>query len=105
MAVIKKQRSASFSVFLRGTKISGSVLALHKHRAGSVLVKLFQKLAVSKGGALVALRRGRNTLIGVSFLLSFFLCASFLQRKKRSNKLWCAYGYTRKVLSRFLLTM
>ena len=45
----------------------------------------------SKGGAhprrvaLVALRRGRNPLYGIFFLLSFFFCACYGQKKKRRS--------------------
>ncbi|MBR2346830.1 MAG: hypothetical protein IKA68_04415, partial [Clostridia bacterium] len=41
----------------------------------------FKKLAVSKGRALVALRRERNLLNGVFFLQSFFFCALCVKRK------------------------
>ena len=44
-------------------------MAQRGETARKVLVKLFQKLAVSKGRALVALRRARNLLLGVFFLI------------------------------------
>ena len=39
--------------------------------ARKVLIELFQKFAVSKGRALVAVRRRRNLLLGVFFLIAF----------------------------------
>ena len=39
------------------------------NRAKKVLIELFQKFAVSKGRALVALRRARNLLLGVFLLI------------------------------------
>ena len=41
----------------------------------------FKKLAVSKGSALVALRRERNLLNGVFFLQSFFFWPFCVKRK------------------------
>jgi hypothetical protein len=41
----------------------------------------FKKLAVSKGGALVARRNERNFSSALFFLLSFFFCALCVKRK------------------------
>jgi hypothetical protein len=43
----------------------------------------FSKLAVSKGGAFGRAPQSAKRFCGVSFLQSFFLCASGCQRKKR----------------------
>ena len=47
-----------------------------------------------------ASQRAKLPLRRFSFV-SFSLCASFLQREKRSDELGCAYGYIRPVLSHF----
>ena len=56
-----------------------------------VLIELFQKFAVSKGGALVARRNGRNSPHGVSLLLSFSLCA-FCAKEKSGKHVLCRYA-------------
>ena len=45
------------------------------------MVELFQKLVGWRGNALLALRRARNTFIGVSFLITFFF-APLASKKK-----------------------
>jgi len=62
------------------------VFAPHKHRAGKVLVKLFQKLAVSKGGALVARRNARNFLNGAFLFAKLFLLRLLQAKEKAGNK-------------------
>ena len=46
---------------------------------------LFKGLRFPKAEPLVALRRGRKPLYGIFFLLSFFFCACYRQKKKRQT--------------------
>jgi len=58
-----------------------------------VLIKLFQKFAVSKGGALVA-PAGAKFFLQRFFLLAFFFALS-TSKKKAENNLDERYGYGR----------
>ena len=58
-----------------------------RHR--KVLIKLFQKFAVSKGRALVARRNERNSPFGVFFLLAFSF-APFASKEKADKRLYVA---------------
>jgi hypothetical protein len=60
-------------------------------RRRKVLIKLFQKFAVSKGRALVARRNERNSPFGVFFLLAFSF-APFESKEKADKKHICFYG-------------
>jgi len=76
-------RYCAVTVFHTATKKAERLimpLALSKQE--KVFARLFQKAArIQRRGALVALRRGRNSPNGAFLFVSFFFCAYMVKRK------------------------
>ena len=56
------------------------------------LRRFFQKATAVEARSLLALRRGRNTLIGISFLITFFF-VPLVSKKKVANNAEYINGY------------